>query len=659
MEVFTKQSCLHHTPSVPYYKKKKTIKVMPFGLKNAGATYQRLMDRVFADQIGKNLEVHIDDVVVKTEEEGDHDKDLADILGSGNRGKSREMSSHHRHEEPTSVKEVQQLTGRMDALSRFLYCAGEKTFHFFATLRKSERFTWSPQCEEAFQKLKIFLASPPILSRPEQGEEKPLYFISRTLRGAETRYQKIEMLSLAVVVTARRLRQYFQSHKLIVKTDYPIKNVLRKPDLAGRMVACDLQPWTLTVDGSSNIRGSGAGVVLEGLDGVLIEQSLRFAFKASNNQVEYEALIAGMKLSKEMDVQELKVQSDSQLVANQVAWEFQTKDPHLAKYLEKVKEMTKHFTMFELVYVPREQNSRADLLASTKKSGNHRTVIQETLKSPSINEVMIGMVIEEEDLRSHMIRYLQKDILPRERDEALKVRNTAVWFTMVEDKVYKRGFSTPMLLCVSEEEASRILNEIHEGSCGSHIGAKPLARKVMKVGFYWPNLHDGATRHVRPCDKCQRYSNLHHAPGEPLKSVLSPWPFFMWGVDILGPFPTSTAQAKWIIVVVDYFTKWVEAESVSSISADQVKKFYWKKIICRFGLPKYIVSDNGTQFASKKIVEYRREMGIQNTFISVEHPEANGQVESANKVILRALNMKVGLNISRGYCGHIIQRHNL
>ncbi|GAU43828.1 hypothetical protein TSUD_399210 [Trifolium subterraneum] len=300
--------------------------VMPFGLKNAGATYQRLMDRVFVEQIGKNLEVYIDDMVVKTQKEGEHDKDLEDILKSRDRSKAIiDMRS------PTSVKEVQQLTGRIAALSRFLSCSGEKACHFFATLRKSERFTWSPECQEVFQKLKVFLASPPILTRPEQGktlylylavyenalistlvqevggEEKLVYFVSRTLRGAETRYQKIERLCLAVVITARKLRQYFQSHQVIVKTDYPIKNVQRKTDLAGRMVAWSVelsefdityiprgpiksqaladfvlemmdppsegeaQPWTLSVDGSFNLRGSGAGVVLEGPDGVLIE----------------------------------------------------------------------------------------------------------------------------------------------------------------------------------------------------------------------------------------------------------------------------------------------------------------------------------------------------------------------------------------------------
>jgi hypothetical protein len=387
------------------------------------------MDRVFAQQIGRNLEVYIDDMVVKTLEGGSHSTDLAEILSSvrkydmrlnpakcsfgvqagkflgfmltrrGIEANPEKCQAIINMRSPTTVKEVQQLTGRIAALSRFLSCAGEKSCHFFAALKKGERFTWTEQCEEAFGKLKEFLASPPVLARPQQGaplllylavsdhalssalvqeiegEERPVYFVSRTLRGAELRYQKLEKLSLAVIVTARRLRQYFQSHKVIVKTDYPIKQVLRKPDLAGRMVAWSIElsefdmtfsprgaiksqiladfvlemtsppeeegnlPWTLSVDGASNIRGSGAGVVLEGPDGVLIEQSLRFAFKASNNQAEYEALIAGMKLAREMEVADLRVKSASQLVTNQVSGEYQTKDPQLVKYLEKVQSL--------------------------------------------------------------------------------------------------------------------------------------------------------------------------------------------------------------------------------------------------------------------------------------------------------------------------------
>ncbi|PNX61035.1 gag-pol polyprotein, partial [Trifolium pratense] len=180
----------------------------------------------------------------------------------------------------------------------------------------------------------------------------------------------------------------------------------------------------------------------------------------------------------------------------------------------------------------------------------------------------------------------------------------AAWHSMVGDKLYKSGFASPMLLCVGEEEAKRIMEEVHEGSCGSHIGSRSLVGKILRADFYLPNLHDDTTMYVRNCDKCQRHADLYHALGEPLKSVLSPWPFFMWGVDIVGPFPIDYKQT-------------------------------------RFGLPKYIVSDNDTQFAIEKVIEFCRGKGIQNTFISVEHPQANGQAESANKVILRALKRRL------------------
>jgi len=109
---------------------------------------------------------------------------------------------------------------------------------------------------------------------------------------------------------------------------------------------------------------------------------------------------------------------------------------------------------------------------------------------------------------------------------------------------------------------------------------------------------------VKKCDKCQRFSDKKHAPANELTYVFSPWPFHKWGVDIVGPFPLAPGQLKFLIVGIYYFTKWVEAEAVSRITADRVKKFYWKKIICRFRLPKYFVTDNGTQFASTRVVDF-------------------------------------------------------
>jgi len=144
--------------------------------------------------------------------------------------------------------------------------------------------------------------------------------------------------------------------------------------------------WVLSVDGSSNQQGSGAGVILEGPNGLLIEQALRFAFKVRNNQAEYEALIVGMLLAKEMGAQSLLAKSDSLLVIGQVTGEYQAKDPQMAAYLGYVQILKASFVVFELVHVPREQNVRADFLAklsSSGKGGRQRTVIQENPEDTS------------------------------------------------------------------------------------------------------------------------------------------------------------------------------------------------------------------------------------------------------------------------------------
>ena len=206
-----------------------------------------------------------------------------------------------------------------------------------------------------------------VLVQEADQEQKPVYFVSRTLQDAERRYQTIEKVALALVHTARRMRAYFQNHPVVVKTDYPIRKVLTKPDLAGRMIGwsvelsefgityeprgairsqrladflVELSPepaspstqWVIYVDGSSNAKGSGAGIILEGPAGLTIEQSLRFDFKTTNNQAEYEAIIAGLSLAKEMGAEEIQCRSDSKLTVGHLTGEFQVKDHMMMQY---------------------------------------------------------------------------------------------------------------------------------------------------------------------------------------------------------------------------------------------------------------------------------------------------------------------------------------
>ena len=432
-------------------------RVMPFGLKNAGVTYQRLVNRMFQKQIGATMEVYIDDMLVKSTAAGLHITHLFEtfqILRDDNMklnpakcafgvsaGKFLGFIVNHRGIEanpdkikalldmpsPTGIKEVQRLTWRIAALSRFVSKASDKCQPFFQVLKKA--FQWDEKCEEAFVALKAYLSSPPILVSPTEGElltlylavldfstsavlvrdkervQHPVYYCSRALRGAEERYPKMEKLILALVITARKLSPYFQAHTIEVPTEYPMKQVLHKPEVFGRLMKWaielsefdirykpktaikgqiladfvmefapveldeptqprdDLPIWKLSVDGASNAQGSGAGLILTSPEGIDIEYALRFGFHASNNEAEYVAVIAGLNLVHSLEIDQLEVNSDSQLVVRQIEDTYEAKSERMVLYLQKVRDLLKKFASVQVKHVPRTGNSRADTLA--------------------------------------------------------------------------------------------------------------------------------------------------------------------------------------------------------------------------------------------------------------------------------------------------------
>ena len=457
-------------------------RVMLFGLKNAGATYQRLVNRMFQKQIGVTMEVHIDDMLVKsttTEIHIAHLSEAFQILRSYNMklnpakcafgvsaGKFLGFIVNHRGIEanpdkikavldmpsPSGIKEVQRLTGRIAALSRFVSRASDKCQPFFQVLKKA--FQLNAKCEEAFSALKTYLSSPPILVSPIEGElltlylaisnfstsavlvkdkervQYPVYYCSRALRGAEERYPRMEKLILALITAARKLHPYFQAHTIAVPTEFPMKQVLHKPETSGRLMkwaielsefdirykpkteikgqvladfvveftsaepaknaqaAIDLSIWKLTVDGASNAHGSGAGLILTSLEGIDIEYALRFGFHASNNEAEYEAVIAGLNLTHSLEVDQLEVYSDSQLVVRQIEDTYEAKSGRMILYLRKVRDLLKKFVLVQIKHVPREENSRADALAklatASKEDLSSSTPV-EYLAEPSID----------------------------------------------------------------------------------------------------------------------------------------------------------------------------------------------------------------------------------------------------------------------------------
>ncbi|XP_073294454.1 uncharacterized protein [Primulina huaijiensis] len=353
--------------------------VMPFGLKNAGATYQCLMNHVFQKQIGRNIEVYVDDILIKTREVSCFIDDLAEafttlkqygiklnptkcIFGVKS-GKFLGFLVTDRRIEvnpekikaimdmpsPQSVRDVPKLTERIAALSRFISRSTHRSYPFFQVLRKAQKFGWDDKCEQAFQDLKKHLAELPILVKPKSGEklwiylsateyvvssvlireegadQKPVYYLSHALRGAELNYSETEKIALALVVTARKLRPYFLSHPIVVLTNSPLERIMTHAEVSGRMVKWTLelgeydieykprvaikaqaltdfliemiQPgeeevWRIFVYGASNLSGCGVGVVLIAPSGERIKLALRIDSRVTNNEAEYEAVLA-------------------------------------------------------------------------------------------------------------------------------------------------------------------------------------------------------------------------------------------------------------------------------------------------------------------------------------------------------------------------------
>ncbi|XP_022862336.1 uncharacterized protein LOC111382551 [Olea europaea var. sylvestris] len=481
-----------------------------------------------------------------------------------------EMSS------PQKPKEVQSLNGRIAALSRFISRATDKSLPFFKKHLGESPLLSKPHPDES---LLLYLAVSDVavsavLTREENGRQLPVYYISKALLPAETRYSDMEKLALALITASRKLRPYFQAHSIQVLSNFPLRQGMQKTDASGRLLkwAIELSEFDLTFRPRHAIKGQAlADFMVEFTKApemeALMEPAEPPAWKlASNNAAEYEALLAGLRLAKEMQVRKLLANSDSQLVVNQVNGDFAAKDDNMLAYLKLVLDIIPHFEKFELIQVPRLENAHADALSKLASSVNSELlniVPIEHLSKPSTFEGEELLWIEGTPLwMQPIIAYLKEQTLPASRSEARKLRRRAAHFVLQERTLYKRGFASPLLRCVGGEEATYVLREIHEGICGNHSGGT------------------------------------------------------------------------------------VEAEPLARITEANTTKFVWKSVICRFGIPHSIVSDNGQQFDNRKMRELCDELGIKKDFSTPHHPQANGQVEAVNKTIKHTLKRK--LDASKG-----------
>ena len=226
----------------------------------------------------------------------------------------------------------------------------------------------------------------------------------------------------------------------------------------------------MSVYGASNAQGSGAGLILTSLDGIDIEYALRFGFRASNNEAEYEAVITGLNLTHFMEVDQLEVCSDSRLVVKQIEDSYEARGKKMILYLKKVRELLKKFVRVQIRHIPRVENSRVDTLeklATASQEDVNRLKPVEHISEPSVdlNNEEISRVMSEPSWMDPMWDYLMEGLLPNDLKEASKLRSRSARFTIHRGTLYKRGFFTPILKCIAREDANYVLREIHEGVC--------------------------------------------------------------------------------------------------------------------------------------------------------------------------------------------------
>jgi transposase InsO family protein len=240
------------------------------------------------------------------------------------------------------------------------------------------------------------------------------------------------------------------------------------------------------------------------------------------------------------------------------------------------------------------------------------------------------------------LEYLLRGELPIDKTKARWLARCAKSFVLLGDEkeLYHRSPSGILQRCISIAQGQKLLQEIHSGACGHHAAPRALVGNAFRQGFYWPTTVADATRIVRSCRGCQFYAKQMHPPAQALQTIPITWPFALWGLDLVRPLQKAPGGFTYLLVATDKFSKWIEVRPLNSIRSEQAVAFF-TNIIHWFRVPNSIITDNGTQFTRKKFLDFCDDHHIRVDWAAVAHPMTNGQVESANGMILQGLKPRI------------------
>ena len=573
--------------------------VMPFGLKNAPATFQRLMETVLAGLIRNVCLDYLDDIIITGRSFAEHLENLRKVLmrlreaglrlkpskchfamkeveylgyrvsGKGISADPIKVSAVRDFPRPKDLKQVRSFLGLASYYRRFIPLFSRVASPLHALTRKDAPFEWSTACEEAFSELKSLLTRAPILAFPDfsrdfhletdasglglgavlsqvqsDGTTRPLAYASRTLQAHERNYGSTEMEALGVVWAVRHFRQYLYGHSCHVYTDHEaLKSLLNTPHPSGKLAR-----W---------------GLALQELDLVIHYRPGRTNHKAD-------------ALS--------RCPSTAEPVCSEP-------EPELVAVVE------------------------TDSPLTTSKGGEHS----------------LGTLQREDPTLLPYFSYLEEGVLPDDKTLARELVLSKSQFEVIDGTLFHIERDKSLRIVPPQSSRRKLFDEAHSGKFGGHLRDAKM-HSLLSRHYWWSGMRSDITKWCRACLVCAtRQSGRSVRP--PLVPIPVSGPFDRIGVDVVQ-FPVSAKGNKYAVVFVDYLTKWVEVFPTPDQTALTIAKLLVTEIISRHGVPRELLSDRGAAFLSKLLQEVYRLMGIHKVSTTAYHPQTDGLVERFHRTLL-------------------------
>ena len=591
---------------------------MPFGLCNAPATFQRLLQTVLSGLEGKFCFVYIDDILVCSKSFEEHLQHLQEIferlrkanltlkpkkcsflqrqvayLGHviSSDGISPDPSKIQKVRDypvPTDVKKVRQFLGLASYYRRFIPGFAKIANPLHALTKKEEVFQWSVKCQAAFDLLKQKLISAPVLSYPRFGPEEkfivetdasslgigavlaqkqkdgyvhPVAYASRTLNPHERNYAITELETLALVWALKQFRAYILGHHCTVFTDHSACSSL----LNSSNPSAKLARWAMSI------------------------QDLDLDIKYRSGKINLNA---------------------DALSRNHSQAESSTGKPAAL-----CREISSHTT----------DSDNLDHLTNAMQEIAEQKLQKINIQQPKDSEL------------NEIILYLEENQLPEDMVKAKKIALESSQYELLNGVLYHTTPAQPGTLCVVVPQDLRtdLLTEAHSGKFSGHF-AERRVYNLLRCRYWWKGMHADVKRHCRACLTCATRKGTGRAFKPPLQPIPVGGPFHRVGVDVLQ-LPLTESGNQYVVIFLDYLTKWVEAFAVPDQSAITIAKLLVEEIFCRHGAPEHLLSDRGANFLSNLIQDVCKYLNIKKVNTSGYHPQTDGLVERFNSTLINML----------------------